>query len=159
MLDDSWVHMSCPEDVRMDLRRVQHELYSELVGWLYGSARRRYLEAARLVNVETELSEALADMYTFDHRTLQEAHYLIADYYSVAHDDGGQLFIGEDAVTYKIRLHNSWRRFFQREVRRLLQQDEFTLAILTAAVFANQERGVAAEAQYHLFLEDDCARG
>ncbi len=59
----------------------------------------------------------------------------------------------------KIRLHNSWRRFFQREVGRLLQQDEFTLAILTAAVFANQERGVAAEAQYHLFLEDDYARG
>jgi len=41
----------------------------------------------------------------------------------------------------------------------LLQQDEFTLAILTAAVFANQERGVAAEAQYHFFLEDGYARG
>ena len=45
MLDDSWVHMSCPKDVRMDLRRVHHELYSELVGWLFGSARRRYLGA------------------------------------------------------------------------------------------------------------------
>ena len=111
------VDTSCPEDVRMDLRTVQHDLYSELVGWLFGSARRRYLETARLLNVETELSEALADMYTFDHRTLQEAHYLIGDYYSIAHDDGGQFFIWEDAVMYDLRLHKSWRRFFQREVR------------------------------------------
>ena len=138
------------------LMDVQHKTYGDMIGWLFGSARRRYLDAGRLLNVETDLTEALRGQTTFDHRTLQGAHDLIAAYFRFAHDDGGQLRFdeSEQPPLYEIRIWRSWTRFFRDEVRDLLQDDEFTLGVLYAAVYANQDTGTAAEQQINLFLED-----
>ncbi len=84
-------------DNNKTLMQMQHEIYGEMIAYMFGSARRRYQEAAMLLDVKTDLSESLIDQYSVDHRTLQRTHDLIAAYYRFKHDDGGQLQLNENA--------------------------------------------------------------
>ena len=136
------------------LMQMQHEIYGEMIAYMFGSARRRYQEAAMLLDVKTDLSESLIDQYSVDHRTLQRAHDLIAAYYRFKHDDGGQLQLNENAEAYRLRLRNSSREFFQAEVDHLLQYAEFTRAIVTAGICHDQKRSNRATDRLCLFLED-----
>jgi hypothetical protein len=67
----------------------------------------------------------------FDHRTLQLAHDRIAAFFRFAHDDGGQLQLGETDAGYRRRVADTWREFVLTEVERLTEDNEFTRAICT----------------------------
>src|SRR5260221_11999076 len=92
---------------------------------LFTAVRDRYLGAASLVRVENELLERLKTMDFFDHRTLQEAHDRIAEFFRFSRDDGGQLQLGESDDDYPRRLEETWREFLRAEVGRLTADDEF----------------------------------
>ena len=134
-----------PGDNNKTLMHVQHDLYGEMVVRLFTVPRDRYLAAARLLRVETELSERLKNMDGFDQRTQQLAHDRIAAYFRFARDDGGQLELGEDEEGYRRRLETGWREFLCEELEKLVTDDGFTLAVLTAAAYGNTESGHAAE--------------
>jgi len=136
------------------LLNVQHDAYWDLVAWLFETARRRYLEAARLLRAEDDLTKAVQEKTTFDHRTLQDAHDLIAAHYRFTHDDGGQLRIGEDADGYRLRLRKAWDGFFRSEVRALVQDDEIALAMVKATVYENQKDGYSAESRVECLLNE-----
>jgi len=93
-------------------------------------------------------------MDSFDHRTLQDIHDLIAAWFRFSQDDGGQLRLGETDEGYQDRLADEWRTFFEEEVGRLTSDDEFVRAVLVAAAFGNTDRGYAAEAQLREFLKE-----
>ncbi len=143
-----------PGDDNHTLMDVQHAVYGEMVVRLFTVPRDRYLAAAALLRVDDKLSQQLRSMDGFDHRTLQLAHDRIASFFRFAHDDGGQLRLGETEGDYRQRLAASWREFVQSEVERLTTENEFTRAICTAAAFGNKEPGVAAEHWLDQFLRD-----
>jgi hypothetical protein len=143
-----------PGDNNRTLMDVQHGVYGEMVVRLFTGPRDRYLAAAALLRVDDRLSEQLRSMDGFDHRTLQLAHDRIAAFFRFAHDDGGQLQLGETEADYRHRLAASWRGFVQTEVERLTADNEFTRAICTATAFGNKEPGVAAEHWLDQFLRD-----
>jgi hypothetical protein len=141
-----WVGHEYPGDNNEALKMAQFHLYGEMLLRLFSRARDRYLDAGRLVEVETELARRAKAMNTFDHRTLQGMHDLIAAWYRFSRDDGGQLRLGESPEDYEKRLATEWRDFFEDEVARIVSLDEFTRDILRATVFANTDPGYAAEA-------------
>jgi hypothetical protein len=143
-----------PGDNNKTLMDVQHTAYGEMVVRLFTGPRDRYLAAAALLRVDDKLTGHLRSMDGFDHRTLQLAHDRIAAFFRFAHDDGGQLQLGETDADYRQRQADSWRAFVQSEVERLTTDDEFTRAICTATAFGNKEPGVAAERWLDQFLRD-----
>ena len=143
-----------PGDDNRTLMDVQHAVYGEMVVRLFTGPRDRYLAAAALLRVDDQLSQQLRSMDGFDHRTLQLAHDRIAAFFRFAHDDGGQLQLGETEADYRQRLAASWREFVQLEVERLTTENEFTRAICTATAFGNKKPGVEAEHWLDQFLRD-----
>ncbi len=141
-----------PGDNNDTFMNVQHAVYSEIVVRLFTGPRDRYLVAAALLRLETELVKRLRSMDGFDHRTLQGAHDQIAAFFRFSRDDGGQLQLGESEVDYRRRLEEAWREFVQAEVGRLTADDEFTRAVCTATAFGNKEPRVAAEHWLSQFL-------
>jgi hypothetical protein len=139
-------------DDNIILSRLQHDVYSEMLGQIFKSARDRYLTAASLVGVEDELSQRLNGMWGFDHRTLQTAHDRIAAYFRFQSPDSAQLRLGEDDVQYRDRLTREWREFLGGEVGELAQHDEYVRAVCTAAAFGNTEPGYTAEEKLDQFL-------
>lgn len=126
--------------------QLQHDLYWEILPWLYMCPRYRYMAAVRLTGCTTDLSDLLRGRYGFDHRVLQEAHDKIAVYYRYAHDNGGQMTLPFDGLSYEDRLERSWREYWSREVTRLTELDnEFVLAVLTAVAHQNTSTGYEAE--------------
>ena len=114
-----------PGDNNKTLMDVQHSVYGEMVVRLFAGPRDRYLAAAAPLRVDDELSGRLRSMNGFDHRTLQTAHDRIAGFFRFAHDDGGQLRLGETDADYLQRLETCWREFAQSEVEALTTDDEF----------------------------------
>jgi hypothetical protein len=136
-----WVGTEFPGDTNKTLKGVQFGLYWELLPLLQSRPRDRYLAACRLVKIETDLATLLRSMDSFDHRTLQDAHDLIAAWFRYSQDDGGQLRLGETDETYQDRLNLEWRAFFEDEVSRLSSDDDFGRAVLVATAFGNTEKG------------------
>lgn len=139
------------------LKAKQHSLYWELVGHIYTVARDRYLAACRLLRVETELSRAVIDKHKFDHCTLQDAHDRIAARFRFRQTHGPQLNIGEDHAKFEERLEREWRDFFADELKRLVQDDEFTRLVLTAVAYGNQDAGLTAESRLRQLLDETYA--
>ena len=134
------------------LKNVQFELYGEMLVRLYSLPRDQYLSACQLVQAETDLAVRLRSMESFDHRTLQGTHDVIAAWFRLCHDDRGQLRLGETLVTYPERLALDWREFFEAEIRSLTSDHVFTRGILVVTAYDNTERRYAAEAQLRTIL-------
>ena len=149
-----WVGTEFPGDTNQTLKDVQFRLYGEMLLRLYSRPRDRYLDACRLVQINTDLATRLRSMDGFDHRTLQDIHDLIAAWFRFSQDDGGQLRLGESDETYEARIAGQWRTFFEDEVGQLSSDDEFARDVLVAAAFGNTDRGYAAEAQLREILKE-----
>lgn len=149
--------MSAPKftgDGNTVLQQIQQECYAEMLVRLYTRARDRYLDACRLVGADTELAVRLREMSGFEHRTLQDIHDSLAAWFRFTQDDGGQMQLGEDAISYRSRLENQWRWWFDEEAGRLVADDEFTRAILKAAAHSGAEAGQAAESWLRQLLAE-----
>jgi hypothetical protein len=128
--------------------KVQSDLYGELLGFLYGYPRERYLGACRLVQSSTELAKRVETETSFDHRTLQGTHDHIAAWFRFLQKDKGGRTLFETEESYRERLASEWRSFYENEVRNLSADDEFVHAVLTAAAFSNpDETSCTAENQ------------
>ena len=149
-----WVGTEFLGDTNQALKDVQFRLYGEMLVRLYSRPRDRYLDASRLLQIDTDLATRLRSMDSFDHRTLQDIHDLVAAWFRFSQDDGGQLRLGETDEAYLDRLANEWRAFFDEEIGRLTSDDEFVRAVLVAAAFGNTDRGYAAEAQLREILKE-----
>jgi hypothetical protein len=134
-----------PGDDDTTLMHIQHDSYCPHVSELFRAARLRYLAAAGLLEVEDELTQLIRFTLTFDHRTLQYAHDLLAARFRYQSKDSTQIRLGEDPDAHQQRLAAQWDAWFTREVNERLEDPLFTRAILTAAAWANQDRGVQAE--------------
>lgn len=144
-------------DENMALQRVQADTYSGTynhVGSLYGICRNRFRDSARLMDLTSELIEAVNSAFLFDHRTLQEAHDIIAAYYRYAVDKGQPDLNFEGSDCGRVMLE-SWVAWFRSELEILVQFDSFTRNVCIAAVFPNPDkRGESAEEALSRFLDE-----
>ena len=141
-----------PGDSDKELIHAQFEIYGELVSRIFAIARERYLRACELLETDTDLAKLARPMRSFDHRALQYTHDQIASWFRFLHG-GGQMRLGEEAESYPIRLQNSWRNFFEREVIQLVDSDAFVRNVLIATAHSNTPKGYDAEEDLRHYLE------
>lgn len=142
-------------DTNKVLMKIQSDMYGELLGFLYGYPRERYLSVCRLVQSNTELGTRVEAETSFDHRTLQGTHDHIAAWFRFRQREQGNRTLFETEESYRERLASEWRSFFENEVRNLSADDDFVRAVLTATAFSNpDEKGCAAERQLDKMLTE-----
>lgn len=134
-----------PGDNNETLMWVQHDLYEAHLGALGWYARERYMRAASVLGLRTDLRERILALRSFDHRVLQNAHDMIAAYYRFKHDRGGQLSLFDEGVLYEEQLRLSWSRYFHQEAQLLAEDDAVARAILRSVAYANTPEGYNAE--------------
>jgi hypothetical protein len=140
------VRHAFPGDDNQLLARIQHDTYWEHTGFLFCEAKERYIRAAHLVGVETELYQRVKSRTSFDHRVLQTAHDAIAGYYRFERGHGGQMPLPFGDMSWETSLRRSWHEWFCYEVGCLLDhRDALTRAILKAVAYESTKPSYAAE--------------
>ena len=142
-----------PGDENETLQLIQHRLYWELLFDLYECSRRQLIRAADLLDHETELTSRLREIRRFDHRTLQDAHDMIAAYYRFAYDPRGQIPLFLDGMSYEQYLETEWREWYSSEVVSLSENDDVARSITLAVAYENTEIGYVAEDRLKALLE------
>jgi hypothetical protein len=120
--------------------------------------QKRYFAALSLLSTSSALAARFEQQNGFDHRVLYAAHDYIADYYRFSIDDCGDCgnrTLFESEAQWRDRLKAEWISFYESEVSRLADKDEFCVAVLTASAFQNLPEGRAAVTHLDtlLFLE------
>lgn len=134
-----------PGDDNRPLKQIQFDLYGDMVSLLFATQRQRYLDAANLMEIDTELSLRLRQINSFDHRTLQHAHDLLAALFRFLHPHASQRLLGQSEESLQIELQRAYREFFEEQIALLSTNGDFTRAVCRATAFANQPIGVSAE--------------
>jgi hypothetical protein len=135
-----------PGDSNMPLMCLQQGVYGELVGLLFRRARRRYESACILVGVTDELRTMSNSVARFAHKSVENAHDLIAARFRSLHPDALHLKPAEPADVAEALLRRAWIDFFENEVRDLCEaSDDFTRSTLESVIHSGQERGAQAE--------------
>jgi hypothetical protein len=136
-----------PGDENKVLKWLQHDLYMELMGNLFYTSARRYLELGSLLQEQTEWVEKINSIKGFDHRVLQQAHDIIAAYFRLTFDPGGQFPVPFDDKDYKKYLKDNWVQYYSKTCRELAESDQIAWDILQAVLNKNTKVGYAAEEQ------------
>lgn len=142
-----------PGDVNRELMAVQHDVYWEIVGKLYVSARDLYLRSVRVDGVQTELAQQVAAREGgIDHRVLQHAHDLIAGHFRQIRPELLQPELASVASGHRARLERQWREYYGGEVERLAREPLVCQAVVTAIAYTNSDQGYRAEEDLCAFL-------
>jgi hypothetical protein len=132
---------SYPGDNDMSVMRVQFETFGELVGFLFGYARERYLAAVRLIGKIDDVSVTIQAVTEFDRKVLEAAHDRIAAYFRLTHPTLGATQQPVAGSTAKDEISRKWRAYFHTEARQLAEDDHAARAVLKAVVLAGTDTG------------------
>lgn len=133
-----------PEDEDHEVQWMQHDVYWESVALILETARVAYLRAQRTIGVSSPEIFLLKTLRGFDHRTLQNAHDLIAVYWRFR---SNLKYPRLPVVAPTIEmLKEDWRQWLRAELRSLCEfYPEFVQAVVRAAAYGNLDLGYEAE--------------
>ena len=133
-------------DSNMELMCLQQGVYGDLVSLLFRRARRRYESACILVGVNDELRVMSNSVARFAHKSVENAHDLIAARFRYLQHGALQNQPSRTAASGEDALRRGWIEFYENEVRDLCDaSDDFTRSTLEAVIYSGQERGALAE--------------
>lgn len=133
-----------PGDDNKDLKWVQHDAYGSVLDYWFRECRGRYLYAERLLAVRTPLGEQIETLKGFDHRSIQDAHDVLAAYFRRDIYTGQpNLFEPQQPLTSGFML-DQWWHFVRREIEALLDEPTVTRLFLEACV--NEKEAIGAGA-------------
>ena len=127
------------------LKDAQHDGYFRSIGNIFKAARVELLRADAILGSNLLIAEKARDINTFDHRVLQDAHDIIAAAFRYQHDDGGQLRLGENPETQRLRYLRSWTLWLDEQLQELVHYTQFVRSTVECIVFSNTEVGYMAE--------------
>lgn len=127
------------------LMSVQHDDYMRSVGSIFRAATNALVRADDLLGTELLIVEKARAVTTFDHRTLQGAHDILAAAYRYRHDDGGQMMLFEEASAKAARYCVHWRAWLGEQLHDLVEYPQFVRSVVESVVFANSVMGALAE--------------
>ncbi len=145
--------LSFPDDTNRILKNFQNAKLGTLHFDMFDRARSRYLNAARLIGIQTPLSAQLQKINTFSIETLRGAYDTIATYFRFAHDNG-QVPLPFLAQSYEQVLEAAWYDFYYSEIRDLVEMDDIALAILRAVSAEKTNAGEIASEYLVLALTE-----
>ena len=134
------------------MKLIQHDTYSKLLGYLFSNSASRYLDDIKYTWVSPDFVSKIRNLKSFDHRTLQYAHDLIAAYFRFIFSDSfpSDLFPEKfDIISFFTSI---WKEYYLQEVAILSKIEPIAEMIVTAVGFQNTERGYDAEDKLHELL-------
>ncbi|KAB2952166.1 hypothetical protein F9B85_10160 [Heliorestis acidaminivorans] len=136
---------------------IQYGVYSKVVVNILWYARNAYSHAERVIGVNTDLGKNM-NTSSFDHRSLQYFHDMIASHFRYKHANEIEPCIPGllDDLTDEERVLILWNEFYPDEIKRLfLRYPELPKLIVTAAVYNNPDRrGIEAEEWIYHIIND-----
>lgn len=133
-------------DIWVRVMLIQHDYYMQQVFHIFDAARSVYLQAERVLGVNTVPGLLAVEETSVDHRVLQDLHDLIAAHFRYVEEREfhPQLpFAGQEDDT--LRIKSLWVRWYHQEIRRLAQIPEYARAVVVAVAFENTEVGREGE--------------
>ena len=137
-----------------NVKYVQHDVYETALWQIFEQARSLYLQSSKILNIATDVSEAIAHIISFDHRVLQATHDLIAAYFRYVQEDDFYPDLFEQKLTEEKRIEKLWFQWLDNHLNILLEEPAIVRAICTAVAFQNTERSYQAEDLLHVLLKE-----
>ncbi len=122
--------------------RMQMSCYSKALGIIVRSVVKSYQYAESVLRCEGSISEQVRELHSFDHRTVQDAHDLIAAWYRFRRKTERLFPLERD-------LDENWLLFLEDEATALSREPAFVIGLLDACIHANTEIGYAGEKRAH----------
>jgi hypothetical protein len=173
------VYSAFKGDNNDELQTAQHELYTYVIYKIFGESKITFLLCDEVCNQLTEQERKyLIDKKSFDHRTLQGAHDLIAVAFRYIHSDGALTLFEptpEEVIRYfKLKYKNwtrgilsdtalvwayHWEQFFNNNVEHIAgiktMLPKFVMNVINASVFnPNNKNGMESEHQLRIILSE-----
>jgi hypothetical protein len=133
-----WCYPNFPGDDDERLFHMQHLCYSEALWIIVNTVRERYFDAEAVLRCYASMSIQVRQLYSIDHRTVQDMHDIIAAWYRFKRRTE-RLFLLEPS------LKQDWCEFATTESRELSASADFVTGVLDACVYAHTKRGYAGE--------------
>jgi hypothetical protein len=134
-----------PGDDNETLKWVQHDAYPGILSWLYTFPAQRYINAAKILEVQDDRFVKITAIQGFDHRVLQAAHDHIAAYFRKTFDPHGQMVLPFDGLSYQEHLASKWIGFFRSTCQDLAEDDLIARCILDCILNQNTAKGYENE--------------
>ena len=131
-------HSNFPGDDDKRLFDMQVSCYSDALGIIVRIVGKRYLYSESILRCEGSISKEVHELRSFDHRTVQGVHDLIAGWYRFNRRTERLFPLDED-------LKKDWFAFLAEEVNLLSREPDFVTGVLDACIHANTETGYAGE--------------
>ena len=133
-----WCYPNFPGDDDERLFHMQHLCYSEALWIIVNTVRERYFDAEAVLRCYASMSIQVRQLYSIDHRTVQDMHDLMAAWYR---------FKGKTERLFPLEpdLKQDWCEFAATEARELSASADFVTGVLDACVYANTDCGYAGE--------------
>jgi hypothetical protein len=173
------VYSAFKGDDNDELQTAQHELYNYLLYKIFEGSKITFLLCDEVCNKLTEQERSkLTEQNSFDHRTLQGAHDLIAVAFRYMHRDGALTLFEptpEEIIRYFNLNYNDWDRgilsdtalvwayhwelFFKNNVEHITgiktMLPKFVRNVINASVFnPNNKNGTESEHQLRIILSE-----
>lgn len=135
-----------PGDDNDALKWVQHDAYGPVLHYWFERSRTRYLDAERLLNTRTALGERIAAIDSFDHRSVQDAHDVMAAHFRRDIFTPQPDLFAPEAPRTTAYMADQWWEFVRKEVASLVNEPTITRLFLEACVRQRDSLGTGANA-------------
>lgn len=124
---------------------MQADVYLRCIWAIFEAARSELIRASVVLGSNLPIIDDARKVNSFDHRTLQDAHDILAATFRYLHDDGGQFRILEDVESQQERYLSAWIDWLYKQFEEIVTYRKFAMSIVECVVYANTELGYLAE--------------
>lgn len=129
---------------------MQHSLYFQIIGIIVKKARTRYLAALNVIDIDTQLGRDIINKTTFDHRTIQYMHDVIAARFRFIYKEYSHQFTLPNILgnlPFDALLECLWLDYYERFIDNLYENyPSFASIVLLATTYPNPNQlGIKAE--------------
>lgn len=125
---------------------LQEKSYRQNINLMFFKAKIKYVNAIKLVGVETDLYLKLKEVNRFNHLIFKNAYNLIASFFRINNPKSRYLNLNfdynNDVITnHKKMLSNKWDKFWDKQMNIFLENNQIVISILESVVYCNSEIG------------------
>lgn len=136
------------------LKKVQEESYGTNLSLIFSVAKKQYINANLILQVNHPNIPLLTKINSFDHRVLQAAHDTIAAAFRYKNQNIKQLNLFDNINDESSEYIKLWEGWLYNELSVLKESADFVRNVIEAVIHSNEEQGYAAEDRLHGFLAD-----
>jgi len=143
---------SFKNDINESLKNIQHEFYDRSLSLILAVAKNQYIIADSILQAGHPNIPLLDKINSFDHRTLQDTHDIMAAVFRYRHQKSGQSNLFDSPEDEPIEYQKLWCDWLNDELSSLKDNASFVRNVIEAVVHSNKDEGYAAEGNLYEFL-------